>query len=383
MSPRPDVLMLLSHALAPDPRVSKEAETLVATGYRVHVLAWDRTGKHPPAEEGAFSIERMSAPSSSGSGFRQLRGFLRFWLWLVRRGRAIRPRAVHAHDLDTFPAGYVLAKLLRVPLVFDNHELYAQMQVGRMPKLAIRLIAAFERFAVRRATVSVVVSHIAYRYFEAVRPDAVIVGNWYSPVHDDPEAARAVRAELGVPDHAFLIGYTGGLPRARNFEPLFGAADADPNVYVFIAGKGDQADDIRRRAASNERIKFIGFTNEPERYFNAFDALYYLYREDEHYGKFSASNALGRAMSYGKPLLTNDWGENGLVMRQVDPALLLNAATADEVLRVVRMLCDGGTMAGVRARIKELARAEYSWEPAGAAVAGIYRRILPKEVSPV
>jgi glycosyltransferase involved in cell wall biosynthesis len=377
--PRIDSLMLLSNPCVADPRVQKEAETLAAGGYSVRVLGWDRTGHHPPLDEGTFAIERMSARSFFGTGLRQLGGFLRFWLWLIRRGLALRPRLVHCHDLDTFPPALVIAKLLRVPLVFDNHELYAEMQVGRMARPAVWLIAIIERWAMRLATQPVVVSHIAREYFARVCGDAVIVGNWYSPVPRDAEAARAVRAELGIPDDAFAIGYVGGLPRARNFEPLFEAAAADRQLYVVIAGAGDQAEEIRRRAESFERLKFIGFTDQPQRYFNAVDALFYLYREEEHYGKFSASNALGRAMSHGRPLFTNDWGENGRVMRQVDPALLLTAPTAGEVLRVVNLLRDPVIAARVHHSIEELARSHYSWSSAGEALLGVYRRLIPME----
>jgi glycosyltransferase involved in cell wall biosynthesis len=379
--PRVDSLMLLSNPCVADPRVKKEAETLAAGGYSVRVLGWDRTGNHPRLDEGTFAIERMSAQSFFGTGLRQLGGFLRFWLWLILRGLALRPRLVHCHDLDTFPAGIVIAKLLRVPLVFDNHELYAEMQVGRMPKAAIRLIGILERGAMRMATQPVVVSHIAQEYFARVRGDAVIVGNWYSPMPRDAEAARAVRAELGIPEDAFVIGYVGGLPRARNFDPLFEAAAADRRLYVLIAGAGDQAEEIRRRAESLERLKFIGFTDQPQRYFNAVDALFYLYREDEHYGKFSASNALGRAMSHARPLLTNDWGENGLVMRQVDPALLLSAPTSGEVLRVVNLLRDPAAASRVHRSIEVLARAEYSWDSAGDSLIAVYRRLIPTEGS--
>ncbi|HYK02982.1 MAG TPA: glycosyltransferase [Thermoanaerobaculia bacterium] len=379
MSRRIDSLMLLSNACTSDPRVIKEAETLAAAGYRVRVLAWDRSRKNPAFEEGAFEIERMAARSSFGSGLRQLRGFIGFWLWLVRRGLALRPKVLHAHDLDTFPAALVLAVLLRVPLVFDNHELYAEMQVGRMPKLAIRVISMLERFAMRMASVAIVVSHIARDYFSRVRRDTVIVGNWYSPVARDAEAARVVRAELGIPEEAFVVGYIGGLPHARNFGPLIEAAAADERLYALVAGSGDQAEDLRQRAATHGRLKFIGFTEQPDRYFNAVDALYYLYRDDEHYGKYSASNALGRAMSRGIPLLTNDWGENGRVMRRIDPELLLREGTAGEVRRVTALLRNPETAAAVRGSVEALARAECSWEAAGDALRDVYARLVKTE----
>jgi hypothetical protein len=41
------IVMLLSNAFLPDPRVLKEARSLTNAGYDVTVIAWDREGTYP------------------------------------------------------------------------------------------------------------------------------------------------------------------------------------------------------------------------------------------------------------------------------------------------------------------------------------------------
>ena len=64
-----NVLMLLSNAYDPDPRVRQEALALLSNGHRVHLLAWDRDLKSPAYEsmEGV-EVERVFLPSRHGRG---------------------------------------------------------------------------------------------------------------------------------------------------------------------------------------------------------------------------------------------------------------------------------------------------------------------------
>jgi hypothetical protein len=61
------VVMLLSNAFRPDPRVLKEARSLAGAGYEVTVIAWDREGAYPP-EEPARSETGQSGSARSETG---------------------------------------------------------------------------------------------------------------------------------------------------------------------------------------------------------------------------------------------------------------------------------------------------------------------------
>src|SRR4030042_5588982 len=85
---RKRVLMLLTNAFEPDPRVHQEALSLIQNGYDVSLLCWDRDRKFPPEEViDGIKIERIYVRSPHGGGATQVPFLLLFWLKTY--GRAI------------------------------------------------------------------------------------------------------------------------------------------------------------------------------------------------------------------------------------------------------------------------------------------------------
>ena len=69
---RKRVLMLLTNAFDPDPRVHQEARALVENGYDVTILCWDRDYKVPADEMiDGIRIERIYVRSTHGRGSAQ------------------------------------------------------------------------------------------------------------------------------------------------------------------------------------------------------------------------------------------------------------------------------------------------------------------------
>src|SRR5580698_1288712 len=140
-SPSCTVLMLLTNTYDPDPRVRQEALALIRMGCRVKLLAWDRDLKSPAFErmEGV-EVERVFLSSKHGRGTTQI--FFYAWLYLKMFWRAWRSSfdAVHCHDLDTLPLGFVVGKLKRKPIVYDSHESFPDMLEGSVHPLVRRAL---------------------------------------------------------------------------------------------------------------------------------------------------------------------------------------------------------------------------------------------------
>ncbi len=106
-------------------RVHKEAR-LIRGGYDVVVRPG--TGRETTPEEDVERVHVHRVRTGNVQG--QLSLVLNYPLFLLRALREagrVRPDAVHAHDLDTFPVGLLISRLRRIPLVFDAHERYAGM----------------------------------------------------------------------------------------------------------------------------------------------------------------------------------------------------------------------------------------------------------------
>lgn len=372
-----DTLMLLTNGLVADPRVQKEARSLARRGYTLRVLAWDRDGDLPPVESrDGYEVVRFARRSQAGTGLRQAVSFLRFSLWAARAGIRARPRLVHCHDLDTFLPGLLIAAVCRVPLLFDSHELYAEMQKERMPRILVSLLRMFEKWAIRKADATIVVGTAIRQYLAGIRSDLIVVGNWHEVAANDPALGAATRAELGVPRNAFLIGFIGGLQPTRNLDPLFEAVDADERLFAVVAGRGDQEQRVRAVAARQPRVRYVGFITEPARYFAAIDALYYLFDPSYAYADFSTSNTVGFAFAYRKPLITDRRGDTGRVASSVLPEITLREHTGAEVLRVVNLLRNDAAHGRAEENMRRGAEETYSWGAAERELAGVYERLL-------
>src|SRR5260370_13027358 len=154
------IVMLLTNAYDPDPRVRQEALALIGMGCRVRLLAWDRDCRAAATDcmEGV-EVERVFLASAHGRGTTQL--FFYAWLYLKMLWRGWRTSfdVVHCHDLDTLPLGFLLGKLKRTPVVYDAHESFADMLEGSVPRTIQRGLFRLENFFIRRIDLLITLVH--------------------------------------------------------------------------------------------------------------------------------------------------------------------------------------------------------------------------------
>ena len=135
------VVMLVTNACAPDPRVLRQARWLTDAGHEVTVHAFDRREEHPSEEQvGDVSIVRHHlGPHTFGASFATLRGLRRFRRSALEACRRAKPDLVICHDADTLP----LARALRkqgTATVFDMHDLrHTWARIGAPNRLDRRL----------------------------------------------------------------------------------------------------------------------------------------------------------------------------------------------------------------------------------------------------
>jgi glycosyltransferase involved in cell wall biosynthesis len=132
---------------ADDPRATRVVEAARARGVEIVALSLDGHG----------------GPTKAPAGWRELRGVGRLvrtvlaTFRLLLRGRHIRPSIVHAHDLETLPAGWLLAMRHRARLVYDAHELYTGFDVAP-PRFWLAVASRAEGLIARRAGAVITVS---------------------------------------------------------------------------------------------------------------------------------------------------------------------------------------------------------------------------------
>ncbi|HET7725840.1 MAG TPA: glycosyltransferase family 4 protein [Candidatus Limnocylindrales bacterium] len=125
--PRP-VAMVTHSYYEEDPRVRREAESLVAAGIPVDVFALRRPGDGPHGTLEGVSIRRLNVQRHQGAGIvtylvEYLDFLLRAAIALVSTHPRRRYRVVHVHTLPDYLVFAALPlKLAGVPVILDLHE---------------------------------------------------------------------------------------------------------------------------------------------------------------------------------------------------------------------------------------------------------------------
>jgi glycosyltransferase involved in cell wall biosynthesis len=382
------VLMLLTNAYDPDPRVRQEALALIRMGCRVRLLAWDRDLKSPASQnmEGV-EVERVFLASTHGRGAMQI--FFYAWLYVRMFWRGWRTPfdAVHCHDLDTLPLGFVLGKLKRKPIVYDAHESFSDMLEGSVPRAIQSGLVRLENFLIRRITLLITVGEKLRRHFEERGArHSVVVGNWkrLADFSRTESQNREVRRRLEIPEGALVVVCITQLLKDRKIEELFAAARECPGVYVILGGKGVLLDLVRQAVVDNPRIRFVGFVSGTQiaDYTCAADVIYYGFDPENPNARFSAPNKLYEALAAGRPLITGDFGEIADVVREAQCGIVLPVYSAAEIQKALSVMDDQEARGMMARKAGECGRTSLNWEKGEEVLYREYSAMLPGVLKP-
>jgi glycosyltransferase involved in cell wall biosynthesis len=145
-------------------------------------------------------------------------------------------------------------------------EVASVLTPGLIPPWVERRLVAARNRSLRRAAMNVVLGEsMRDRLLAAgVEPPRVkVVPNWADPVSVVPQSTSLTRQRLGLGGR-FVIGYSGNLGRAHDFDTLIGAARLlrDDRRFAFlITGSGAKADALREsvQAEGLDSFYFQGY----------------------------------------------------------------------------------------------------------------------------
>ncbi|MEP6811482.1 MAG: glycosyltransferase [Actinomycetota bacterium] len=258
----PRLLLITPAELTRDPRARRQASAAQRLGFGVVGLSGRISGEEPAPLEGVTVVRvgRSGHPNAqwmSGASARretvlrrELRGLYRLarlgarTVQLVRGGRTLGSVAVvHANDLDTLPAGWLLARESSARLVYDAHELYVEFEPDP-PRLYAAVLSAIECFLTGRADAVVTVSRplaaeLEQRLSLPRRPLVVLNAPDLDPVEPEAAAEGALRAI-----------YQGGFGSGRPLSDLLEAVRLAPSVQLTLRAARAHPEVLRRSVDS-------------------------------------------------------------------------------------------------------------------------------------
>ncbi len=263
----PRLLLVTPAELTRDPRARRAAKAAQSLGFGVVGLSGRISGEEP-VELADVVVVRAGGQGRTNEQWktgttrrrepaplRELRGLYRLFRLtkrtaaLVRAGRTLGSAdVVHANDLDTLPAAYLLARESGSRLVYDAHELYADFDADP-PRLARAVLTRLERALARRADAVVTVSDpIASELRRRYGLEPIVVLNVPELDEREPPDPGHVPPVLAV--------YQGAFGTGRPLEDLLEAVRRAPSVRLTLRVNRASAERLRRELPPdiNERI---------------------------------------------------------------------------------------------------------------------------------
>ena len=381
----PRALMLLANPFLPDPRVLKEARSLLRHGYEITVLAWDREERFPPAEDHqGIRIERIRVRSRYDRKLSQLPRILLLWYRMILLGRRKDIDIIHCHDLDTLFPGIVLKLLLKKPLCYDAHENYALVKSVSLPIFFVKMLRLAEKLLLNKADAIFTASTFVGDEFRAVtRRPVITIGNYWPldvSAHISPDEVAGERDRLGIPPGHLTIVYIGGLKRTRKIAPLLEVVQDGMGVHLVICGAGEQQDAVEQEARRKRCVTYLDWVplERVPLYSRLSDVVYY--GLEKYPGAlYNSPNALFLALATGRAMLATDIGDLGEIVRRERCGIVMRRCDREEVLSALARLKNRTFLRSLQDNALCAARERYNWDHAERMLLRTYRRLLQPE----
>ncbi len=190
-----------------------------------------------------------------------------------------------------------------------------------------------------------------------------------------PRDQHAARAELGLPDQAFILLFVGFLVPVKGVEVLLAALErlGDTQWYCALVGGGPLETDLKAQARGlGSRVLFAGVqpTERIPRWMNAADVLVL--------PSFSEGrpNVVLEAQASGLPVIATRVGGTPELIRDGQTGLLVDSGDPEQLAQAIaRLQQDRQGRCQLAWAGRQSAQA-YTWEASALEVRGIYDQLL-------
>lgn len=126
--------------------------------------------------------------------------------------------------------------------------------VTRVVTLGVRNDAFYRSLGIPSSKITQGKYSINLKFFEKTPSDAA-------------DTRKRLRAELGIPETAFVVLFVGRLfyrKRPLDMIALHKRLADQPHVYTVVIGNGEQEEELKRAAEGEDRVRLVGFKNQGE-----------------------------------------------------------------------------------------------------------------------
>lgn len=336
-------------------------------GHRVTAVALS------PLPEGPFADEFRSAGIETHSFAKWGPTLDPTLAWRVSRHLTERSvEVVHTHNPHALVYGSLAASMAGAACVHSKHgvnpdtnrRLWLRRAASSIVDAYVAVTPSLARVAVAQNECDPTLLHVV--------PNGIDTSRF----RRDPVARRRVRAQLGIPDDAWVVGTVGRLSPEKNQGLLIDAMAPmlDPQRHLLIVGDGPERHDLELHARTTMRpelIHFAGARSNVSDMMSAFD-VFALTSNSE-----GLPLVLLEAMAVGLPVLsTAVGGIPDLVQHGVTGFLVPPGDRVALVTQLVQLASRPQAALDVAAAARRRVLARHSTEQMAKNYEELYRRIL-------
>lgn len=373
-------LMILSNPFMVDPRVYKEAKSLIKAGHEVTVIVWDRKKDYEPES----IVEGIKVVRVYNEGLMKIlpNDLFRNKLWWKKaytKGKHLYKNdfqfdVVHCHDLDTLQSGIWLKKKFGVKLVYDAHEIFGYMIARNMPKIVSNYALSMEKKLIKNVDQIITVNEPLEEYFKSITDN---------PIEIVMNCKELINKKYQTPKNdVFTLCYIGVLHRSRMFPEVIDIIGSIDNIKFVIAGKKENLyEEVKNRCNKYENIEFLGSIpfNEVIPTTLKSDLIVCMINPEDKNNKIGLANKQFEAMVCGRPIICSKGTFSGDLTEKLECGLsvVYNKESLKKAIIKLRDspdLCRNFGRNGLENAIKK-----YNWEKQEEKLLRVYKKLSPSK----
>lgn len=361
------VVLIRSNPVSPDPPVEKVADTLIANGYEVSVIGWDRgsdiTEKNETLtlEQGTVKIVRFGIPAMFDGGIKKnllpLAKFQsRLHKWLKKHKDEYE--IIHSFDFDTGFIANKIAKKYNKQLIYHILDFYIDSH--NVPSGFLKSKVKNAEFAIiNNADATIICTEKRREQIDGTTPKKLeIIHNTPKAVNHSSDSFSELRSNKRC-----KIVYVGILAGSRFLREIIKFVERDERFEFHIGGFGIMEKEVAEAAEKCERIFYYGKLpyDKTLALEQACDIMTAIYDPKVPNHKFAAPNKFYESLMLGKPvIMARNTGFDEIIENNKIGCLI----EFDEIglsMGLNKLIGQKDEWSLMSERMKQLYKEQYSW----------------------
>jgi len=379
------VCFLINGDYYTESRAQKMCHSLSENGYKVFVLAWDRSGKLTKQEkDGLIIIINIKVVCPHGSGIKAVPKILRTFPRYFSHLKKISPDIIHCQNFFLWPLALVSGYILKSKVILDSLEPYAEQKSAMFGGLNFfkNIIWFIEKILFRRATKRITVSEgMAERYMDRGLRNIDVILN-------TPDSQFSNVLVTKSKDEKFKIGRIGSIDAYKSGVDILIEAtriiyDEGIPARLILGGpiNGIFEKEFKELLLKNiDCIEYIGIVHYKDLplIITSFDCVVAPYQKTSIGEKYGYSVKMFEAMALGVPIIISNMFETSKVLDNYQCGIVISPpVTAEKISEKLKQIIFNPIF---RSKLgmngKKAFKEKYSWEVSEKKLIKIYNDLL-------